>query len=128
MIHNLFPQPDHRYLIVSVRKDKAFQIQSPLDPNTTITADSILSFQIDQTTGVLVLAHESHAGGEVPRHFSLNHAGDRIAITQQNNGWVSIYERDVPSGKIGALLAIKDGFGHDGPSCVKWFTPELDWC
>jgi 6-phosphogluconolactonase (cycloisomerase 2 family) len=110
-----------------VRKDRAFQIKSPLEPDVTIPADSILSFHIDQDTGALALAHESHAGGEIPRHFSFNHTGDRIAITQQLNGWVSIYERDVQTGQIGNLVAIKDGFGQDGPSCVKWHIPEQEW-
>lgn len=120
-------QPDKNFLVLSVRKDRAFEIKSPLDPDATITADSILSYRIDQKTGALSFAHESHSGGQIPRQFCLNRAGDRIAIGQQTNGWLSIYERDLQTGEIGKLLAIKDGLGENGPACVKWFSPEQAW-
>ncbi|OQV02107.1 hypothetical protein CLAIMM_07357 [Cladophialophora immunda] len=115
---------DNRFLICSVRKDRAFEIKSPFDPEHTVVADSILSYHIDQDSGALTLANEAHAGGYIPRHFSLNKEGDRIAITQQANGWVSIYDRNVETGQLGKLLAIQDGFGEQGPICVKWYYPE----
>ena len=62
-------------------------------------------------------------GGSIPRQFSLNATGDKIAIVSQRNGWVSIFERDVVSGRIGKMLAVRDGFGGDndmGPVCILW--------
>lgn len=103
-----------------MRDDNAFNIPSPLNAENTIQADSILSYHIDQETGKLSLAHEVHAGGSVPRQFSLNGSGDLVAIISQKNGWVSIFARDVETGEIGSLLGFKDGFGEMGPNCIQW--------
>jgi 6-phosphogluconolactonase (cycloisomerase 2 family) len=113
-------QPDTKFVIVSVRDDKAFKINSPIKHDQTIDSDSILSYRIDQNNGTLSLACETPAGGSSPRQFSLNRIGDRIAIVQQKNGWVSIFDRNPGTAEIGELLAFKDGFGEMGPVCVLW--------
>jgi 6-phosphogluconolactonase (cycloisomerase 2 family) len=68
----------------------------------------------------LELVEAVPAGGSSPRQFSLNAAGDRVAVAVQTNGWVAIFERDVESGKIGKLLAVKGGLGENGVVCVQW--------
>jgi len=40
------------------------------------------------------------SGGWSPRHFSLNKAGDLIAVGHQNNNTVVIWNRDVETGLI----------------------------
>lgn len=63
------------------------------------------------------------SGGSIPRQFSLNKEGDKIAVVSQRNGWVSVYERNVATGKIGKLIGIRDGFGGPndmGPVCILW--------
>ncbi|KAK6381431.1 uncharacterized protein PV06_07481 [Exophiala oligosperma] len=110
--------PDNRFVMCSMRRDDAFEITSPLDGNSTMLADSILTLKVHPETGALSLAHEQHAGGNIPRQFCMNPSGDRIAICQEANGWVSIYERDVETGKFGKLLAILDGLGE--PVCIQW--------
>ncbi len=90
-----------------------------------IPSDSIFTYRIDPDTGALNLVESAAAVGSVPRHFSLNAQGDMIAIVSQRNGWVSIFERDITTGKIGKMLATQGGFGalNDlGPVCVLWDT------
>lgn len=106
--------------MASVRDDNAFKIQNPTNPGQTINSDSILSYRIDQNTGALSLASESPAGGGTPRQFSLNRTGDRLAVVQQKNGWVSIFNRNPETAEIGDLLAFKEGFGEMGPVCILW--------
>ncbi|OQV11258.1 hypothetical protein CLAIMM_15119 [Cladophialophora immunda] len=120
MASHLAISPDERFVIVSVRDDRAFTIESPFEPSTSMSADTILTYRIDPESVALTLAHEFAAGGGFPRQFSLNEVGDRIAVVQQKQGWLSIFERDVETGQIGRLLAIKDGFGEMGPNCVLW--------
>lgn len=102
----------------SMRRDDAFETTSPFDGISTMLANSILTFKIDPEAGTLSLAYEQHAGGNIPRQFCMNPAGDKIAICQEANGWVSIYERDVETGKFGKLLAILEGLGE--PVCIQW--------
>lgn len=45
------------------------------------------------------------SGGHLPRQFSLNRKGDRVAVGHQVNGTVVVWKRDVESGKIGEKLA-----------------------
>jgi 6-phosphogluconolactonase (cycloisomerase 2 family) len=113
-------QPDNRYLIASLRNDSSFNIPSPVNSSTTIPSDSLLTYAIDRNSGRLELVQAVPAGGSSPRQFSLNAAGDRVAVAVQTNGWVAIFERDVESGKIGKLLAVKGGLGENGVVCVQW--------
>ncbi len=117
-------QPDSQFLIASVRGDASYNIASPIDGKTTIKADSLVSYRIDQATGALTLADVACAGGSFPRQFALNHTGNKIAVVGQKNGWISVFARDVLTGKLGELLAVKDGFGEmgsdQGPVCIVW--------
>lgn len=45
------------------------------------------------------------SGGYLPRQFSLNKKGDKVAVGHQANGTVVIWGRDIESGKIGKRLA-----------------------
>lgn len=40
------------------------------------------------------------SGGWSPRQFSINKAGDKLAVGHENNSTVVIWKRDVQSGKI----------------------------
>ena len=78
-------------------------------------------------TGALTLVENAATGGSIPRQFSLNANGDKVAIVSQRNGWVSVFERNVATGKIGKLLGFKDGLGEPndmGPVCVLWDAPK----
>ena len=109
--------------VVSLRGDSNHLIPSPVHPGTTISSDSILSYSINPTSGVLTFANSVPSGGNIPRQFSLNNTGDKIAIVSQRDGWVSIFERDIVTGKIGKLIGTKGGFGGPndmGPVCILW--------
>jgi 6-phosphogluconolactonase (cycloisomerase 2 family) len=45
------------------------------------------------------------SGGYLPRQFSLNRAGDKVAVGHQGSGTVVVWERDIDSGKIGRKIA-----------------------
>ena len=48
------------------------------------------------------------SGGYLPRHFSLNKSGDKVAVGHQEDRNVIVWERDVKSGMIGRMLGKLD--------------------
>ena len=58
------------------------------------------------------------AGGSFPRHFSVNKAGDLVAVGLQMSGKVVILRRDAERGKILEPVAEVDGLGE--VTCVVW--------
>ncbi|EJT77670.1 3-carboxymuconate cyclase [Gaeumannomyces tritici R3-111a-1] len=90
--------PDSRFLLVSSRSDKSFTIPSFDGSAASIPSDTISSFTVDPATGALALAQTFPAGGLIPRQFSINKAGDRLAVGLQADGRVVIIERDVRTG------------------------------
>lgn len=53
-----------------------------------------------QKDGSLKLVQLAPSGGWSPRQFSINKAGDLLAIGHQNNNSVVVWKRDLASGKI----------------------------
>ncbi|KAF1927891.1 putative isomerase YbhE [Didymella exigua CBS 183.55] len=92
--------PDRRFVIVSSRQH-SFNL-SPLHQKED--SDSLSTFRI-QDDGALSLVQIAPSGGHLPRQFSLNRKGDRVAVGHQVNSTVVILERDVRSGKIGEKVA-----------------------
>ena len=45
------------------------------------------------------------SGGYLPRQFSINRRGDKVAVGHQVNGTVVIWNRDVKTGNIGDKVA-----------------------
>ena len=64
----------------------------------------------------------SPAGGLFPRHFSLNRAGNLVAVGLQLSGKVAIIARDVETGKMGEIMAEVEGLGE--VTCVIWDAEE----
>ncbi|KAL6409798.1 YkgB [Ilyonectria robusta] len=87
--------PDHRFLVVSNR-EKSFSA-SPLFGSGP--SDTLSTFAIKED-GTLKLVQLTPSGGWLPRQFSFNKAGDKIAVGHQGNQTVVIWKRDVKSGKI----------------------------
>lgn len=56
----------------------------------------------------------------MPRQFSLNKAGDMVAVSVQNDGCVVVFERDVKTGKMGRIVAVVGGLGAGGVVCTIW--------
>ncbi|KAG7120470.1 6-phosphogluconolactonase like protein [Verticillium longisporum] len=87
--------PDGRFLTVSNR-EKSFR-DSPIlgsGPSDTLSTFSI------KEDGTLKLVQLAPSGGWSPRQFSFNKAGTLVAVGHQNNRTVTIWKRDVRSGKI----------------------------
>lgn len=95
LLTNISHQPDQRFIIVSNR-DVSFKDSPVFGSGPT---DTISTFAI-QEDGSLELVQLAPSGGWSPRQFSINRAGDLIAIGHQNNKTVVVWKRDVASGKI----------------------------
>ena len=67
-------------------------------------SDSLSTFRINDD-GTLELVQIAQSGGYLPRQFSLNKKGDKVAVGHQVNGTVVIWDRHIESGKIGQKLA-----------------------
>ncbi|CVL01362.1 uncharacterized protein FPRN_11637 [Fusarium proliferatum] len=94
-ISEIAMSPDQRFVIVTNReKSFANSPQRGSGPSDTLTV-----FQINED-GTLKPIQAVPSGGYLPRQFSFNKAGDRIAVGHQVNQTVVIWKRDVKSGKI----------------------------
>ncbi|CAG8954272.1 hypothetical protein HYFRA_00005892 [Hymenoscyphus fraxineus] len=82
-----------RFLYVSNRRDLSFS------PN-----DSIASFSLDDA-GLMKFLQITSSGGTYPRTFSINKAGDLVAIGDQTTANVVVVKRDVTTGLLGAQVA-----------------------
>lgn len=69
-------------------------------------SDSISTFKINDDAS-LSLVQVSSSGGYLPRQFSLNRGGTKVAVGHQGSGTVVVWERDVESGNIGRKIAEK---------------------
>jgi 6-phosphogluconolactonase (cycloisomerase 2 family) len=70
------------------------------------------SWAIDQVTGKLSLKQIAPAGGSFPRQFSINKAGDLVAVGLQMDGRVVVIERNVADGAFGDFVASVDVAGQ----------------
>jgi len=112
--------PDQRFVLISSRGQNSLSIPAFNGSATTIPSDPIVSFSINQKTGVLSLVQIAPAGGRNPRGFSLNAAGDLVASALQDDNRVVVYKRDVATGKLGDVVAFATvGAGeNNGPNYV----------
>lgn len=81
------------HLYVSVRSDKAFDGD-----------DSIAKLDLDRD-GKFEFQNINTSGGEVPRTFAINKAGDLVAVGNQVSSNVAIVERDPDTGLLGSVVA-----------------------
>lgn len=88
-------QPDGRFVIVSNR-DVSFSASTQF---RTGPSDTLSVFSI-QANGTLKLIQHAPSGGYSPRQFSINKAGDKVAVGHQNNRTVVVWKRDIQSGKF----------------------------
>ena len=91
---------------MSNRNDSSFR-----DGNASAPADSLASFDI-APDGSLAFTGLTSAGGVFPRHFSINRAGDLVAVGLQWSGKVVLIARDVQTGKMGDGVAEVGGLGN----------------
>lgn len=73
--------------------------------STKIPSDAIATFAIDQHTGHLDFKQLFPSGGMVPRQFSVNKAGDQVAVGLQSDGRVVVISRDVKTGLLKDFIA-----------------------
>lgn len=62
-------------------------------------SDTLSTFSVNED-GTLELVQLAPSGGWLPRQFSFNKVGDRIAVGHQENNTVVVWKRDVSSGQI----------------------------
>ncbi|KAI0595303.1 Lactonase, 7-bladed beta-propeller-domain-containing protein [Biscogniauxia sp. FL1348] len=67
--------------------------------------DSIAAYSIDPASGEITWLEATNAHAWFPRTFSINRAGDLVAVGGQTSSNVAIIARDPKTGKLGELLA-----------------------
>ena len=82
-------------LYVSIRSDQAFA------PD-----DSIVTLDRSPRTGAVTLRNKTSSYGKVPRTFTINRAGDLVAIGDQATSTVAIVRRDRVTGNLGEEIAV----------------------
>ncbi|KAH8663575.1 Lactonase, 7-bladed beta-propeller-domain-containing protein [Tricladium varicosporioides] len=117
---------NNKFLMTSLRNDSSFSIPSPTNPssNQTISSDSLLTYSISPSTGLIDLVDEVAAGGSYPRQFSLNKGGDLVAVAEQYDGNVVILGRDVHTGNVEGVVAAMGNMGSgrlEGVVQVVWW-------
>ena len=106
-------KPDSKFLLTSSRNATFFQLDNfDKKNNTKIPSDTLQSWAIDQATGELTLKQIAPSGGAFPRQFSINQAGDMVAVGLQMDGRVVVIERNVTDGTLGAFLTSIDIAGQ----------------
>ncbi|KAF8460531.1 Lactonase, 7-bladed beta-propeller-domain-containing protein [Kalaharituber pfeilii] len=119
---------DNKFLYVSNRGDKTFPnaTTGPSSSSGTIVSDSIAMYSISPTNGTLTAVELTPAGGVAPRHFSLDptNGGRYVAVVTQSSGRVTIYKRELRTGKLGTVPVASIAFPSTSmardPSCVTW--------
>ncbi|KAF9876881.1 extracellular aldonolactonase [Colletotrichum karsti] len=98
--------PDSEYLIISSRNVSTFSIPNFDKTNSTeIQSDALATFAINHETGHLNFTQLYPAGGRIPRQFSINKAGDQVAVGLQSDGRVVVISRDVKTGLLKDFIA-----------------------
>jgi 6-phosphogluconolactonase (cycloisomerase 2 family) len=91
---------------VSSRGENSLKFPNFDATNTTaLPSDPLVSFAIDQKTGMLTFVQSAPAGGRNPRGFSMNKAGTLVASALQDDNRVVVIERDVKTGLLGKIVA-----------------------
>ncbi len=106
-------KPDSKFLLTSSRNATFFNLTNFDKTNSTkIPSDTLQSWAIDHATGELSLKQITPAGGSFPRQFSVNKAGDLVAVGLQMDGRVVVIERNVVDGTLGDFVANVDVAGQ----------------
>lgn len=90
-----------------MRYDASFNITSVAPfPPPEMSSDSLINYAINTDTGALEYVERFEAGGVGPRQFSINKAGDLLAVGLQKSSLVAFITRDVESGNFGIVAQI----------------------
>ncbi|KAI1474409.1 3-carboxy-cis,cis-mucoante lactonizing enzyme [Daldinia eschscholtzii] len=83
------------FLYAANRADETFGPQN----------DSLVTYSIDPSSGEIKFVEATPAHAWFPRTFSINKAGDLVAVGGQTSSNVAIVARDPKTGKLGDLVA-----------------------
>ncbi|MCJ1390987.1 hypothetical protein MMC18_003848 [Xylographa bjoerkii] len=103
-------------MIISNR-NSPLSFSSSSSGSGAVMSDSLSIFRLCRN-GALRFIELYPAGGSFPRHFSVNKAGDLVAVGLQMSGRVVILRRDAENGQVLEPVAEMDGLGE--VTCVVW--------
>jgi 6-phosphogluconolactonase len=83
------------------------------------TANELLVFSVDPTTGQLAEIQRRHVDGDHPREFTLDPTGHFLLIANQKSNQITVLKRDASTGMLGETV---QRFAQDSPSDVKFLT------
>lgn len=83
------------------------------------TANELLVFAIDPSTGELKELQRRSVEGDHPREFSLDPSGRFVLVANQKSNQIVVIERDAQSGLLGKTV---QALAFDAPSDIKFLT------
>ena len=84
-----------------------------------VSENTLVIYEIDQTTGLLTLVGHQNTGGEHPRNFSIDPTGKYIFVANQFTDNVVIFERNKKTGK---LTPLPNELQVNNPACLQMHT------
>ncbi|MCJ1431597.1 hypothetical protein MMC27_000952 [Xylographa pallens] len=104
-------------LMIISNRNSPLSFSSSSSYSSPVISDSLSIFRL-LPEGAFKFVELYPAGGSFPRHFSVNRAGDLVAVGLQMSGKVVILRRSAEKGKILEPVAEVDGLGE--VTCVVW--------
>ncbi|KAF2703925.1 3-carboxy-cis,cis-mucoante lactonizing enzyme [Pleomassaria siparia CBS 279.74] len=110
--------PDGNFIVASNRNVTLFDVENP-DPNnsTKIPSDTLATFALGDD-GTLDFVQLAPSGGSFPRFFQMNADGTILAAANQLTNDLSLWARDVETGKLGDRIAYTKIIGP--PNYILW--------
>ena len=103
--------PDNKFVVASLRLSPIHSISQFDSTNKTeIPSDSIVTLQ-PKDDGKLDFKFNTPSGGTHPRHFTISPDGKFLVVANQDNGFVTIWNRDPKNGAIKDRVAQKSDLG-----------------
>ncbi|KAK5660354.1 hypothetical protein OQA88_12895 [Cercophora sp. LCS_1] len=105
--------PDMKFITLSNRNEGKSSTENP-DPNnsTALPSDTLVSFAVNQTTGLLTHLQTRAAGGLHPRHFSFNRDGTLVGVSLKDSARAVLIERNPESGQMLDIVAHVEDLGE----------------
>ncbi|MCJ1381447.1 hypothetical protein MMC17_004557 [Xylographa soralifera] len=104
-------------MIIVSNRNSPLSFPPSSSDSSPVISDSLSIFRLFPD-GAFKFLELYPAGGSFPRHFSVNKAGDLVAVGLQMSGKVVILRRDAEKGQMLEPVAEVDGLGE--VTCVVW--------
>lgn len=94
-----------KFVTVSSRNESSLRISNPDNAGEMIASDPLITFRVNQQTGVLEHVQTIAAGGINPRHFSFNKDGTLVGVGLIDSSRVVVFNRNPAEGTMAEEIA-----------------------